>query len=39
MAVLQVIKVPQETVNDEFATVAKLYFQSGNAVKKGGYFS
>lgn len=35
MAILSEIYVPKETVNDEFATVAKLYIKSGDNVKKG----
>lgn len=35
MAVLLEIYVPKETVSDEFATVAKLYFKNGEAIKKG----
>lgn len=35
MAILSEIYVPKETVNDEFATVAKLYVKSGDKVKKG----
>lgn len=35
MAVLLEIYVPKETVSDEFATIAKLYFKSGDAIKKG----
>ena len=35
MALIQEIYVPKETVNDEFVTVSKLYFKSGDKVKKG----
>ena len=35
MALLSEIYVPKETVNDEFVTIAKLYFKSGDAIKKG----
>jgi len=35
MSVLLEIYVPKETVSDEFATIAKLYFKSGDAIKKG----
>lgn len=35
MAVLQEINVPQETVSDEYATVAKLYVKNGDKVSKG----
>jgi pyruvate/2-oxoglutarate dehydrogenase complex dihydrolipoamide acyltransferase (E2) component len=35
MSLLSEIFVPQETVNDEFATVTKIYFKNGDAVKAG----
>ncbi|MBF0351746.1 MAG: 2-oxo acid dehydrogenase subunit E2 [SAR324 cluster bacterium] len=35
MKVLQEIIIPQETVNDEFATIIKLYFPNGQKIKQG----
>jgi pyruvate/2-oxoglutarate dehydrogenase complex dihydrolipoamide acyltransferase (E2) component len=35
MTVLAEIYVPKETVSDEFATIAKLYVNNGDKVKKG----
>ncbi len=35
MSILQEISVPQETVNDEFATVAEKYFENGDKVEHG----
>jgi 2-oxoglutarate dehydrogenase E2 component (dihydrolipoamide succinyltransferase) len=35
MSILQEILVPQETVNDEFVTVAKNYYDTGDEVKPG----
>jgi len=35
MALLQQINVPQETVSDEFVTIAKLYVKNGDKVSSG----
>ena len=35
MAVLLEIYVPKEIVNDKFVKIAKLYFKTGDAIKKG----
>jgi len=35
MAVLLEIYVPKEIVNDKFVKIVKLYFKSGDAIKKG----
>ncbi len=35
MKVLQEIIAPQETVNEEFVTITKVYFKTGDKVKKG----
>jgi 2-oxoglutarate dehydrogenase E2 component (dihydrolipoamide succinyltransferase) len=35
MSILQEILVPQETVNDEFVTMAKNYYDNGDKVKPG----